>query len=114
MRPDFDKALRVAKLSGRHHRLHHPRRLTGVLFDQILTRLTAGACLRDVAREPGMPCYSSLMSWQARNADFAKMVAWAREEGHWARGAEKVARADALLGHPRPPDRHGRAYPGHP
>ncbi|WP_340645738.1 hypothetical protein [Phenylobacterium sp.] len=96
MRPDFDKALQVAKLSGRRHRLHNPRRLTEGLFDQILTRLTTGVCLRDVARDPKMPCYSSLMYWQARNPEFAKMLTWARDEGRWALGAEKVARADAL------------------
>lgn len=96
LRPDFDKAIRVAKLSGRHHRRHNPRRLTGVLFDQILTRLTAGACLRDVAREPGMPCYSTLMYWQARNREFAKMVGWAREMGRETQAADAVERADAL------------------
>lgn len=96
MRPDFDKALRVARLSGRHHRRHNPRRLTARLFDDILTRLTSGACLRDVARDPKMPCYSTLMDWQARNPEFARMLAWARDEGRWARGAEKVARVDAL------------------
>ena len=96
MRPDFDKALRVAKLSGRHHRRHNPRRLTGGLFDDILTRLTSGLCLRDVARDPKMPCYSTLTDWQARNPEFARMVAWARDEGRWARGADAVERADAL------------------
>ncbi|MDO8378194.1 hypothetical protein [Phenylobacterium sp.] len=96
MRPDFDKALRVAKLSGRHHRRHNPRRLTAAVFDHVLTRMTAGACLRDVAREARMPGYTTLMNWQARNPDFAKMVAWARAEGAWARGLDEVARVDAL------------------
>lgn len=95
MRPDFDKALRAAKLSGRHHRLHNPRRLTGVLFDDILDRLASGACLRDVARDPKMPCYSTLMYWQARNPEFARMVAWARAMGRETRAADEVERVDA-------------------
>ena len=96
MRPDFDKAIRVAKLSGRHHRCHNPRRLTAALSDQILTRLTSGVCLRDVARDPRMPCYSTLMYWQARNPEFAKMVGWARAAGRETRAADEVERVDAL------------------
>ena len=96
MRPDFADALRVAKLNGQYHRSRSPRRLTPALFDHILTRMTAGACLREVAGDPGLPSYATLMAWQKQSPDFAKMVAWARDEGHWARGAEKVERVDAL------------------
>ena len=98
MRPDFAEALRVAKLNGQYHRSRQPRRLTPELFDHILTRMVAGACLREVARDEGMPSYATLMAWKRQGPDFAKMLAWAREEGRWARGLDEVARVDALAG----------------
>lgn len=98
MRPDVAEALRIAKLNGQYHRSRQPRRLTPELFDHILTRMVAGACLREVARDEGMPSYATLMAWKRQGPDFAKMVAWAREEGAWARGLDEVARVDALAG----------------
>lgn len=98
MRPDFAEALRIAKLNGQYHRSRKPRRLTPELFDHILTRMTAGACLREVSRDEGMPSYATLMAWKRQGPEFAKMVAWAREEGAWARGLDEVARVDALVG----------------
>nr|QQZ50391.1 hypothetical protein JKL49_01480 [Phenylobacterium glaciei] len=115
LRPDFAKALRLAKLGGQMRRSAKPSRLTPALFDHILTQMTTGASLRQVAQVPGMPHYVTLMAWQRRDPAFAKMLAWAREEGHWARGLDEVARVDALAArHRRSPDRHGRACPGHP
>lgn len=96
IRPDFAKALRLAKLGGQMRRSAKPSRLTSSLFDHILTQMTSGASLRQVAQAPSLPHYVTLMAWQQRDADFAKMLAWAREEGHWARGAERVERVDAL------------------
>lgn len=96
LRPDFAKALRLAQLGGQMRRSARPARLTQTLFDHILTEMTSGASLRQVAQAPGMPHYVTLMAWQRRDPEFARMLAWAREEGRWARGAEKVARADAL------------------
>ncbi|MDO8799384.1 hypothetical protein [Phenylobacterium sp.] len=96
LRPDFAKALRLAQRGGQMRRSAKPSRLSPALFDHILTEMTTGASLRQVAQAPGMPHYVTLMAWQRRDPEFAKMLAWAREEGRWARGAEKVARADAL------------------
>lgn len=96
MRPDFAEALRVAKLSGQHHRSRQPRRLTPELFDHILTRMVAGATLLEVSRDPGLPSYGTLMAWQRQGPAFARMVAWVREEGAWALRAEKIERADAM------------------
>lgn len=98
MRPDFAEALRVAKLNGQYHRSRQPRRLTPTLFDHILTRMTAGATLLEVSRDPGLPSYATLMAWQRQGPEFAQMLAWAREEGQWARGLDEVARVDALAG----------------
>ncbi|MES2340217.1 MAG: hypothetical protein V4597_00950 [Pseudomonadota bacterium] len=98
LRPDFAKALRLAQRGGQMRRSAKPSRLTPALFDHILTQMTSGASLRQVAQAPGMPHYVTLMAWQRSDPDFAKMLAWARDEGRWARGAEKVERADALAG----------------
>lgn len=96
LRPDFAKALRLAQRGGQMRRSARPSRLTPALFDHILTQMTSGASLRQVAQAPAMPHYVTLMAWQRRDPEFARMLAWAREEGRWARGAEKVARVDAL------------------
>ena len=91
LRPDFAEALRLA----RKRRAARPRRLTPALFDHILTQMTSGASLRQVAQARGMPHYVTLMAWQRRDPEFARMLAWAREEGRWARGLDEVARVDA-------------------
>ena len=56
-----------------------------------------GASLRQVAQDPGMPHYVTLMAWQRRDPDFAKMLDWARSEGRSELGARKVERVDSLV-----------------
>jgi hypothetical protein len=103
LRPDFARALQLAKLGGQMRRSANPARLTPALFDHILTEMTSGASLRQVVQAPGMPHYVTLMAWQRRDPEFARMLAWAREEGQWARGLDEVARVDAMALKRAPP-----------
>jgi hypothetical protein len=86
--PDFDKALRTAHLAGHRRRMARRVRLTPKLIDHVLARMTAGASLRQVSFDRGMPHYVTLMAWQRRDPEFAGMIAWARDEGRFARAME--------------------------
>lgn len=94
--PDFDKALRTAQRAGHRRRMAGRAKLTPMLSDYILRRLTAGASLLEVSRAPGMPHYVTLMTWRRRDPEFARMVAWGREEGRIARALEGPAWARRL------------------
>jgi hypothetical protein len=92
--PDFDKALRTAHRAGHRRRMAQRGQLAPWLIDHVLARMTAGASLRQVSLDPGMPHYATLMAWRRRDVDFARMIAWARDEGRYARA---MARPPARL-----------------
>lgn len=94
--PDFDKALRTAQRAGHRRRMARRVKLTPMLSDYILKRLTAGASLRQISFDPGMPHYVTLMTWRRRDSEFARMLAWGRAEGRIARALEGPAWARRL------------------
>jgi hypothetical protein len=105
-RPDFDAALKTARLAGHRKRMGLRRRLTPELHDQILTRLTEGRSLRQVSFLPGMPHVVTMYGWKRRDPDFADMVRWATEEGRIGKVIERGAAALAgLVPSPRLRDR---------
>ena len=83
--PDFDKAVRTAQRAGHRRRMAGRVKLTPMLSDYILKRLTTGASLLQVSRAAGMPHYVTLMAWRRRDPEFARMLAWGRREGRIAR-----------------------------
>jgi hypothetical protein len=86
--PDFDKALRTAHRAGHRRRMSRRVKLTPDLFEHILERLVAGASLLQVSRDPRMPHYVTLMAWRRRDPEFARMVAWGRDQGGVMRALE--------------------------
>jgi len=51
-----------------------------VIADQVLDRLANGESLRAICRDPNMPDGSTIRKWLARNPDFARQYAYARDE----------------------------------
>ena len=101
-RPDFDAALRSAKLSGHRKRMAARRRLTPELYDEIAVRLTEGRSLRQVSFLPGMPHVVTMYVWKRRDPDFADMVRWAKEEGRIGKVLDRAAAMRAgLVARPR-------------
>lgn len=109
-RPDFGGALAIAKLAGHRVRMRARSRRSEALEDEILSRLCAGAALREICRLRHMPHWSTLHAWMARDPGFAQMVGWARCDGQDAladqacaiveanSGADGLAAARRLLG----------------
>jgi len=93
--PAWDETLRTAMRVGRDARGRRVGRPGGVgpggavyggggrcapgVADAVISRVLAGASLRAVAREPGMPCARTLYRWMARRPEFAEAV-WAAQD----------------------------------
>ena len=94
-RPDLDRAIRAASLAGLRNRLGGGRRARmAAVGERVVEMMSAGASLLQASKAPGMPHYVTLMAWQRRDTDFAAQLAWARELGLEALGAEAVEIAD--------------------
>ena len=50
------------------------------IADQVLERISGGESLRAICLDPNMPDGSTIRKWLARNPDFARQYAYARDE----------------------------------
>jgi hypothetical protein len=72
-----------------------PSRYTAALAAGILQQLRDGRSLRAVCAQPGMPCYTAVLRWVARDRDgFAAAYRQAREAGGTATGRRSHYTAD--------------------
>ena len=66
------------------------------IADMVLERLSNGESLRQICLDPDMPDGSTIRKWLARNADFARQYAYARDSQADSLFDETIFIADAL------------------
>jgi len=90
----------MTKKKAPHERLKLGRPETEIfnetVADKILDMLADGLSLRAICRTNGLPSGSVIRKWLARNPDFAKQYAYAREEQADTLFDETLAIADAI------------------
>jgi hypothetical protein len=75
----FNEDLRIAMKGARYRR--GARRLwSEALQEEILMRIIEGASFRDIAKDPQMPCLTTLSNWMRRRPGFVDPVAEACDE----------------------------------
>lgn len=76
---DKSKGVEMPRLEGQSPR-GLPLMFQEEIADIILDRLAGGESLRSICRDPAMPDGSTVRKWIARNPDFSRQYAIAREE----------------------------------
>jgi len=66
------------------------------IADQVLERISGGESLRAICLDPNMPDGSTIRKWLARNPDFARQYAYARDEQADSLFDETIFIADSL------------------
>lgn len=79
--PLWDRALKMAMKAGRlaRGRARSVAGCTPELTEEVGERIAAGASLRSLGAEPGMPCARTLYSWVDKSPAFAAEVAMAAD-----------------------------------
>lgn len=105
-RPDFDHAVRMARLGGHRRRARARARaaITPELVEAICQRVLAGRSLRQVGQMPDMPHANTLYKWMRTQSAFAAIVRMACEDRDAGLAQRAVEIAEAMTPETRKAD----------